>query len=69
MLRYASPSGMALPIPTGWQSHFWPRRGSASGGLPMVALFEQGQVVVEELVGQLGKATLEAVLAISAESA
>jgi len=35
----------------------------------MVALFEQGQLVVEELVGQLGKATLEAVLAISAESA
>jgi len=35
--------------------------------LPMVALLEQGQLAVEELVGQLGKATLEAVLAISAE--
>jgi len=35
--------------------------------LPMVALLEQGQLAVEELIGQLGKATLEAVLAISAE--
>jgi transposase-like protein len=35
--------------------------------LPMVALIEQGQWAVEELVGQLGKAALEAVLAISAE--
>jgi transposase-like protein len=35
--------------------------------LPMVELIEQGQLAVEELVGQLGKATLEAVLAISAE--
>jgi transposase-like protein len=35
--------------------------------LPMVALIEQGQLAVEELVGQLGKAALEAVLAISAE--
>jgi transposase-like protein len=35
--------------------------------LPMVALLEQGQLAVEELVGQLGQATLEAVLAISAE--
>jgi transposase-like protein len=33
----------------------------------MVALIEQGQLAVEELVGQLGKAALEAVLAISAE--
>jgi transposase-like protein len=33
----------------------------------MVALIEQGQLAVDELVGQLGKATLEAVLAISAE--
>jgi transposase-like protein len=35
--------------------------------LPMVRLIEQGQLAVEELVGQLGKATLEAVLAVSAE--
>ena len=35
--------------------------------LPMVELIEAGQLVVEELVGQLGQATLEAVLAISAE--
>lgn len=35
--------------------------------LPMVALLEQGQLAVEELIGQLGQATLEAVLAISAE--
>jgi transposase-like protein len=35
--------------------------------LPMVTLIEQGQLAVEELVGQLGKAALEAVLAISAE--
>jgi len=35
--------------------------------LPMVELIEEGQVAVEELVGQLGQATLEAVLAISAE--
>ena len=35
--------------------------------VPMVALIEQGQLAVEELVGQLGKVTLEAVLAISAE--
>jgi len=35
--------------------------------LPMVALIEQGQLAVEELVGQLGKAALEAVLSISAE--
>ena len=35
--------------------------------LPMVTLIEQGQLAVEELVGQLGKVTLEAVLAISAE--
>ena len=35
--------------------------------LPMVTLIEQGQLAVEELVGQLGKATLEAVLAVSAE--
>jgi transposase-like protein len=35
--------------------------------LPMVELIEAGQVAVEELVGQLGQATLEAVLAISAE--
>jgi len=32
-----------------------------------VRLIEQGQLAVEELVGQLGKATLEAVLAVSAE--
>ena len=35
--------------------------------LPMVTLIEQGQLAVEELVGQLGKAALEAVLAISTE--
>ena len=35
--------------------------------LPMVRLIEQGQLAVEELVGQLGKAALEAVLTISAE--
>ena len=35
--------------------------------LPMVRLIEQGQLAVEELVGQLGQAALEAVLAISAE--
>lgn len=35
--------------------------------LPMVALMEQGQLAVEELLGELGKAALEAVLAISAE--
>lgn len=35
--------------------------------LPMVTLIEQGQVAVGELIGQLGQATLEAVLAISVE--
>ncbi len=35
--------------------------------VPMVELMEQGQLAVEELVEQLGKAALEAVLAISAE--
>ena len=35
--------------------------------VPMVELIERGQLAVEELVGQLGQATLEAVLAISAE--
>jgi len=35
--------------------------------VPMVELIEAGQMAVEELVGQLGQATLEAVLAISAE--
>jgi len=35
--------------------------------LPMVELIEQGQLAVEALVGQLGQATLEAVLLISAE--
>ena len=35
--------------------------------VPMVALIERGQLAVEERVGQLGKAALEAVLAISAE--
>ena len=47
---------------------FWRRRGSAPGGLPMVALLEQGPLAVEELVGQLGQATLEAVLAMTAAS-
>lgn len=35
--------------------------------VPMVALIEQGQLAVEELVGQLGQATLEAVLLVSAQ--
>ena len=35
--------------------------------VPMVELIEAGQLAVEELVGQLGQATLETVLAISAE--
>ena len=35
--------------------------------LPMVELIEQGQLAVEELVGRLGQATLETVLAMSAE--
>jgi len=35
--------------------------------VPMVELIEQGQLAVEELVGRLGQATLEAVLAMSAE--
>ena len=35
--------------------------------LPMVELIEQGQLAVEALVGQLGQATLEAVLAMSAD--
>jgi len=34
---------------------------------PMVELIEQGRLAVEELVGQLGQAALEAVLLISAE--
>jgi transposase-like protein len=44
---------------------FLAREGAAL--LPMVELLEAGQVAVGELIGQLGKATLEAVLAISAE--
>lgn len=44
---------------------FLAKQGAAL--VPMVALIEQGQLAVEELVGQLGKAALEAVLAISAE--
>ena len=35
--------------------------------LPMVELIEEGKLAVEELVGRLGKAALEAVLLISAE--
>jgi len=35
--------------------------------VPMVELIEAGQLAVEDLVGRLGQATLEAVLAISAE--
>jgi transposase-like protein len=35
--------------------------------IPMVALIEQGRLAVEELVGKLGKAALEAVLQVSAE--
>ena len=35
--------------------------------VPMVELIEAGQLAVDELVGQLGQATLETVLAISAE--
>ena len=34
---------------------------------PMVELIEQGRLAVEELVGQLGRAALEAVLLVSAE--
>jgi len=33
--------------------------------VPMVELIDQGQLAVEELVGQLGKAALEAVLLVS----
>jgi len=44
---------------------FLAKQGAAL--VPMVELIEQGQLAVEELVGQLGKAALEAVLAISAE--
>ena len=33
--------------------------------MPMVELIDQGQLAVEELVGQLGKAALEAVLLVS----
>jgi len=44
---------------------FLAKQGAAL--LPMVTLIEQGQLAVEELVGPLGKAALEAVLAISAE--
>jgi transposase-like protein len=44
---------------------FLAREGAAL--LPMVELLEAGQLAVGELIGQLGKATLEAVLAISAE--
>jgi putative transposase len=35
--------------------------------LPMVELIEQGRLAVEELVGELGRAALEAVLLVSAE--
>jgi hypothetical protein len=35
--------------------------------LPMVELIEQGRMAVEELVGSLGRAALEAVLLVSAE--
>lgn len=35
--------------------------------LPMVELIEQGRLAVEELVGKLGRAALEAVLLVSAE--
>jgi putative transposase len=44
---------------------FLAKQGAAL--LPMVELIEAGKLAVEELVGQLGKAALEAVLAISAE--
>ena len=41
--------------------------GHGQALLPMVELLEAGRLAVEELVGQLGKAALEAVLLISAE--
>lgn len=44
---------------------FLAREGAAL--LPMVELLEAGQLAVGALIGQLGKATLETVLAISAE--
>ncbi|GAG24389.1 unnamed protein product, partial [marine sediment metagenome] len=44
---------------------FLAKQGAAL--VPMVELIEAGQLAMEELVGQLGKAALEAVLAISAE--
>lgn len=37
--------------------------------LPMVELVEEGQLAEEEMVGKLGRAALEAVLLVSAESA
>jgi putative transposase len=44
---------------------FLAKQGAAL--VPMVELIEAGQMAVEELVGRLGQATLEAVLAMSAE--
>ena len=44
---------------------FLARHGQAL--VPMVELIEQGRLAVEELVGQLGRAALEAVLLVSAE--
>jgi putative transposase len=44
---------------------FLAREGA--GLVPMVELIEQGRLAVEELVAQLGRAALEAVLAVSAE--
>ena len=35
--------------------------------IPMVELIEEGRLAVEEMIGKLGKAALEAVLAVSAE--
>jgi len=44
---------------------FLAREGAAL--VPMMELLEAGKVAVEELVGAMGKAALEAVLLISAE--
>lgn len=45
-------------------SEFLSHNGQAL--LPMVALIEQGQMVMEEFIGVLGRAALEAVLELSA---
>jgi len=45
--------------------HFLAQQGAAL--VPMVALIEEGRLALEDLVGKLGQAALEAVLLISAE--